>query len=367
MRILALEPYYGGSHHAFLDGWSRQSRHDWTLLSLPPYKWKWRMRHAAVTLADRVDQLLAEGGRWDLLFCSDMLNLAEFQGLVRRSCDLPTIAYFHENQLTYPVRFEHERDYQFAMTNMTTALAADAVWFNSAYHRDSFLSALEALLRRMPDYQPLDAVPRIAAKSQVVPPGVDVLPPRGNRPAGPLRILWAARWEHDKNPEEFFEALTLLKQRGVPFRLSVIGEQFRDVPAVFARAREQFREEIDRWGHQPTRSRYEAALCEADVFVSTAHHEFFGLSAVEAALAGARPVLPRRLAYPEVFGTENDAFFYEGGAEGLAARMVRLAEGVAPGDRDLHLLRERLRCFEWPSLTSRLDTAAETVWERHQS
>jgi glycosyltransferase involved in cell wall biosynthesis len=225
----------------------------------------------------------------------------------------------------------------------------------------------------MPDYQPLDAVPRIAAKSQIFPPGVDVLPPRGSRPTGPLRILWAARWEHDKNPEEFFEALEILKQRGVAFRLSVIGEQFRDVPAVFARAREQFREEIDRWGHQPTRSRYEAALREADVFVSTAHHEFFGLSAVEAALAGAWPVLPRRLAYPEVFGTENGGLFYEGGAEGLAARLARLAdrvasdpEGSASRDRALQKLRERLRCFEWPHLTSRLDTAAETVRERHQ-
>ncbi|MEJ2705778.1 MAG: DUF3524 domain-containing protein [Sedimentisphaerales bacterium] len=131
MRILALEPYYGGSHKAFLDGWTAISKHEWTLLHLPPYKWKWRMRHSAVTFADQVRRLASEGQSWDVIFCSDILNLAEFLGLAPRAVQaLPAILYFHENQLTYPVRFESERDYQFAVTNMTSALAAASVWFS---------------------------------------------------------------------------------------------------------------------------------------------------------------------------------------------------------------------------------------------
>ena len=234
MHILALEPYYGGSHKAFLDGWSQASRHRWTLLSLPPYKWKWRMRHAAVTFADEVRQRLTQGQRWDGVFCSDMLNLAEFRGLAPGEvAGLPTVFYFHENQLTYPVRVESERDYQFAMTNMTGALAADAVWFNSTFHRDSFLNALETFLGRMPDHQPTDAVPRIGQKAKIHPPGIAPIPERDDREPGPLRIVWAARWEHDKNPEDFFAALRLVKTRGEAFRLSVVGEQFRESPAVF--------------------------------------------------------------------------------------------------------------------------------------
>jgi glycosyltransferase involved in cell wall biosynthesis len=368
MRILALEPYYGGSHKAFLDGWSEIGRHSWSILSLPAYKWKWRMRHSAVTFARQVEQQLSQGSQWDLLLCSDMLNLAEFRGLAPSPVrDLPAVAYFHENQLTYPVRCESERDYQFALTNLTSALAADAVWFNSAFHRDSFLNALGSLLDRMPDYQPVEAIGQIREKSEVCPPGIAPLSPRRPRAPGPLRILWAARWEHDKNPEDFFAAVAKLKARQIPFRISVVGEQFREVPEIFAEARGLFADHIDRWGYQQERAGYEAALLDADVFVSTAVHEFFGLSAVEASLAGAYPLVPRRLAYPEIFASPKDDFFYDGTPENLADRLTDLAARL---EHDGSLsdatesLRNRLSRFEWPHLAPVLDQAVERMAAR---
>jgi glycosyltransferase involved in cell wall biosynthesis len=368
MRILALEPYYGGSHKAFLDGWSDASRHEWTILTLPPHKWKWRMRHAAVTFAGQVSEHLRQGEAWDVLFCSDMLNLAEFRGLVPHAVStLPMILYFHENQLTYPVRVAEDRDLQFAVTNMTSALAAEAVWFNSAYHRDSFLEALDAFLKRMPDHQPTEAVTHIRRKAGVHPPGVRPLPGRRDRQPGPLRILWAARWEHDKSPEDFFAAIEILQSREVDFRISVIGEQFDERPDVFDRAREAFAEQTDAWGYQTSRADYVAVLQRADVFVSTASHEFFGLSAVEATLAGAYPLLPARLAYPEVFdrcGDDAAPFFYDGRPESLAHKLTDLAQSLARGESLLdraQSIRERLRQFEWPALAPLLDAAAERV------
>jgi glycosyltransferase involved in cell wall biosynthesis len=369
MRILALEPYYGGSHKAFVDGWSAASKYSWTIFKLAPYKWKWRMRHSAITFADQISQYVAKGQKWDLIFCSDMLNLAEFLGLAPPTVqELPAVVYFHENQLTYPVRFQSERDYQFAMTNMTTALAAKSVWFNSAFHRDSFLEALEAFLRKMPDCQPIDAVERIRSKALVYSPGVSDIGKRDGRKTGPLRILWAARWEHDKNPEDFFEALEILKARGIDFRISVIGEQFREVSEVFGWAKQHFAEHIDRWGYQENQAEYERALKEADVFVSTANHEYFGISAIEAGLAGAYPVLPKRLAYPEIFGPgeENgmEEFFYDGSATALADRLTALAERVEKeclwgkdGERLIRLMKR----FTWRNRASVLDEAAEKV------
>jgi glycosyltransferase involved in cell wall biosynthesis len=364
MNVLAIEGYYGGSHKAFLDGWIARSRHTWTLLTLPANKWKWRMRHGAITFAQQAARLAAEGSRWDVLFCSDMLNLAEFLGLsyesVRR---LPRIVYFHENQLTYPVRVESERDYQYVMTNLTTALAAEAVWFNSAFHRDEFLSGLRAFLKRMPDNQPLDAVDAIAARSAVHPPGIEPFPPRGPRPPGPLHILWAARWEHDKSPEDFFAAMKILKQKGIDFRLSVIGEQFRDVPEVFAWAKEFFAGQIVRWGYQPTRDAYRAALTDADVVVSTARHEFFGLSITEAIAAGAYPLLPKRLAYPEILDTiapsSTQQHFYDGTVDHLAQRLAGLSRQLQ--QPTFELAEKAANMYGWPTRAPALDDALQAA------
>jgi glycosyltransferase involved in cell wall biosynthesis len=220
----------------------------------------------------------------------------------------------------------------------------------------------------MPDCQPFDAIVRIQAKSEVFPPGVNAFAPRGHREPGPMRILWAARWEHDKNAEEFFEAIRLLKDRQVSFRISVIGEQFREIPEVFAWARRHFANHIDRWGCQQDRADYEAALLEADVFVSTAAHEFFGLSAVEATLAGAYPLVPNRLAYPEVFELRGDEtveeFFYKSGPADLANRLAHLASRIESNNSLLQAaeqIRVRLRRFEWPNLAPVLDDAVEQI------
>ena len=364
MKILALEAYYSGSHRAFLDGWSSRSRHEFHKLTLAGYKWKWRMRHSAITFAEQVNELTSQGEKFDCVFCSDMVNLAEFLGLADEKIrGLPTVAYFHENQLAYPVRVESERDYQFVMTNMTTALAASEVWFNSDFNRQSFLGGLGEFLKRMPDCQPIGAIETIRAKSKIHWPGVDEIDGGVEKSDGPLRILWACRWEHDKGPDDFFGAVAKLKNAGRDFRLGVIGEQFRDCPEVFGRAKKDFAEHIDIWGYQESRADYEAALGWADVIVSTAHHEFFGISVIEAIFAGARPVLPKRLSYPEIM-SGDDEFFYDGGIKDLADRLIELCGLKKTGDiwgGDLEKAMERVVKFGWSKAAARMDDAIENV------
>ena len=361
LKILTLEPYYGGSHKAFLDGWMQYSRHEWTLLSLPPWKWKWRMRHSAITLASQTSDRISEGGDWDIIFCSDMLNLAEYLGLVPQSVQkLPSVVYFHENQLTYPVAHPQEFDFHYVLTNLITALAATEVWFNSSYHQNIFLGELRGFLKRMPDFQPLEAVEDVWNKSLVRHPGIDQFPKRGKRTPGPMRIVWAARWEHDKNPELFFKSLQILKAQKVEFRISVMGEQFRQSPDVFDSARKEFAANIDRWGYQKERNDYKDALSEADVFVSTADHEFFGFSVLEAAAAGAFPLVPEKLAYPETLGLDsgNEDFYYKGGADQLAERLVQLSEKIEDNclwDGDPERAIRIVEKFFWKTKAALLD------------
>jgi len=326
------------------------------------------MRHSAITFAGQTAEMLKKAQRPDMVFCSDMLNLAEFAALAPVEISkLPKVIYFHENQLTYPVRAEDERDYQFAMTNLTSALAADVVWFNSLFHMKSFLEALLKFLKSMPDFQPLEAIDIIRAKSSVHPPGIADFDASVGREPGPLRILWAARWEHDKNPELFFKALEILKEKKLQFRLSVIGQSFRDQPDVFAVAHKSFSDHIDNWGYQKTRAGYESVLRKADVIVSTANHEFFGISLVEAIAAGAYPPVPDRLSYPEIIGLaqiENkEQFFYDGTSHDLADKLSRLAARVKDGSivsitNDLTTITGR---FRWRNLVLGYDQTLEQI------
>ncbi len=366
-RILALEPYYagsqgGGSHRAFLDGWRSRSRHQFTLLTLPASKWKWRMRQSAPRFAAEVADRVAVGEVWDRVWASDMLALAEFRGLApRQVAELPAVLYFHENQLTYPVRFEQERDWHFGLTNLISALAADRVWFNSAYHRDDLLQAIPDFLAPMPDFRSTDWGERIVAKAEVQPPGVSVsVDPEQTQ--GPLRIAWAARWEHDKGPETFFAAISLLDDREVDFELAVMGETFRESPGVFAMSRERFADRITAWGYQAERTGYEQRLATSDVFVSTAAHEFFGIAAVEAALAGAVALLPRALSYPEVFANEAEGesvLFHTGDPESIAGHLSQLAERKRQSGTLLPACRiaPGLQRFRWRQRAPELDEA----------
>lgn len=371
LKVLALEPYYGGSHKAFLEGWMQHSRHEWTLLSLPPWKWKWRMRHSAITLSSQTAVRVKAGEKWDIIFCSDMLNLAEYLGLAPQSIQkLPSVVYFHENQLTYPVAHPQEFDFHYVLTNLITALAATEVWFNSSYHQDIFLDELRDFLKRMPDYHPLEAVDDIRHKSLVRYPGIHQFPKRGERIPGPMRIVWAARWEHDKNPELFFKSLRILKARKIEFRISVIGEQFRQVPDVFNSAKQEFSDYIDRWEYQQKRHDYEAALLEADVFVSTADHEFFGISVLEGVAAGAFPLVPQKLAYPETLELDsgNEDFYFKGGADQLAERLAQLSEKIrnnnlwdSDPDRAIRIVEK----FFWKTKARLLDRELIRILERN--
>lgn len=368
MRILALEPYYGGSHRAFIDGWVSQSRHDFTLLTLPPHHFKWRMRHSAVTLAEEVEALWhnsVESGLnqapWDLIWCSSMLNLAEFISLLPRALrGLPSVAYFHENQLVYPSEHPEPRDVHFAFTNWTTACCADAVWYNSAYNLTTLCSGLEALFRKMPDQRPRN-VPKLLAKAQILPPGIHAQKRPSPTPAGsrqPLHIVWAARFEHDKNPADLFAAMRRVLASGVSIRLSVVGEQFANVPAIFEDARVEFASSLAHFGYQP-RQVYEQLLSSADVVVSTAQHEFFGIAVLEAVARGCVPLLPKRLVYPELFA--DDEAFYDGTAEHLARRIVELAERKQSGKLEPSHWAAQVERFEWRACAAALDQAAQDL------
>ena len=127
------------------------------------------MRQAAIEFATLVDKAWQQGQRWDAFFCTDMLNVAEFKGLLQSDASkIPILLYFHENQFVYPNRVDDPRDFHFPFTNFTSALAADHVWFNSEFNRDSMLQELLVVAEKWPSYSPVEAIEVIKGKSHIL-------------------------------------------------------------------------------------------------------------------------------------------------------------------------------------------------------
>jgi glycosyltransferase involved in cell wall biosynthesis len=388
MKVVLLEPYYTGSHAAWADGYAAHSRHQVTVLGLPGRFWKWRMHGGAVTLAG---QFMEMDTAPDLLLATDMLDLTTFLALTRaRTHAVRTAVYFHENQLSYPWSpgdrdVRQGRDVHYGFINYASALVADALFFNSGYHLAAFFDDLPRLLKHFPDYNELDSVETLRAKSQVLPLGLDLRRFDEERPAvsdqlsavggrrsrreaslsavgtGPL-ILWNHRWEYDKNPEEFFRALDVLAGRGLDFGLVILGENFRRQPGEFLEAQRRLGERVRHAGYAPDFADYARWLWQADLLPVTSRHDFFGSSVIEAIYCGCFPLLPRRLSYPELVPPEyHDLCFYRD-FDDLVARLASAIEQGAP--LQPAALQSAVARFDWhamaPLYDERLQAAAES-------
>ena len=226
-RGLFVEPFFGGSHRAFAEGLVAHGGHELELLTLPGREWRRRMRLGAQLLAERVGEV---AGEFDFLLVSDMLDLAAFLALTRPRFErTPVLLFMHENQLTYPRLRGTKLNSWFGQINYLSALAADRVAFNSEYHRDDFLGALEELERQPNNWLTTAGIESIRGKNSVLPVGVD-LASLGEGPAaapagGSPLILWNHRWEFDKSPEGFVRTVTALAEEGLDFRVAVAGER----------------------------------------------------------------------------------------------------------------------------------------------
>lgn len=340
-KVLLVEPYYGGSHKLFLDGLVHAVDADFSLLSLPPRKWKMRMQLSAPHFINELGKIPTEKRCFDTVLLSTFVDAAVFRALTPRvdgwNDRCRCLTYFHENQFCYPGQLGKHTNHQFTAINFSTALVSDEIGFNSEFNRSSFLSACRTYLGKAADMDIGGFLEAVEKKSSVLYPGIDfsgIDEARGDQGAhSPRLIIWNHRWEHDKNPEEFFETLYRLDDEGVDFRLSVMGENFKNQPACFAQARERLHERIVHWGYIEDRNEYYRRLAEGDIVVSTALHEFYGISILEAVRAGCRPVLPKRLSYPELFG---DEFLYDEGE--LGQQLIVLLEGDMDFKREQALI-----------------------------
>lgn len=373
MRIGLLSPYHGGSHQAWAEGLMRFSKHEFTLFSLPDRFWKWRMHGGAITLAK---QFMASDKQFDLLLTTDMLDVTTFLALTReKTADLPIILYMHENQLTYPLPankntgpMRHQggkRDWHYVFINYASMLAATHILFNSHFHRDTLLAALPKFLKQYPEHNELDSVEAIRNKSEVLAVGIDLqrlsdceISEAAQSPRHPISqsplILWNQRWEYDKNPEAFLAALYELAAERMAFRVALCGPFFGKRPFLHDEAQQKLGGRLIHLGYANA-NRYRELLWEADITLSTAHHEFFGISIIEAIYAETFPILPNRLSYPEIIPPELHSVCLYEGDEGMLAKLRWTLTNVAELRPFVAGLKTAVSRYDWSRLILQYD------------
>ncbi|MEQ9310629.1 MAG: DUF3524 domain-containing protein [Balneolaceae bacterium] len=302
MTILAIEPFYSGSHKAFLKGLEKHSSHNIISIKLNYKGWKWRMHGDSLTLAQLTNEVDED---IDLLLTSSMTNLPAFIALNNpRFAHTPKIMYMHDNQFTRPIPDGETRDMTYCYINYLSMLVADKLLFSSQFHLDDLLEALPDFLDNFPDDKHYNTVDQIREKSIVVYPGLDLKyfdkdPDTRNKNDRPV-IVWNQRWQFDRNPAMFFRVLNRLNDIDLKFDLILAGDTKHEKPEEFQKAWKRFGQQITHFGYVDDKEAYSKLLHSGDIVVSTATYEFFCVSIMEAIYCGCHPFLPKTLHYPEL-------------------------------------------------------------------
>ena len=355
IRILLLSAYDAHSHRRWRQGLvGAFPEWDWTVLTLPPRNFAWRVRGNSLTWSFAERRTLEQP--YDALVATSMTDLSALKGMVPELAPVPAMVYCHENQFAYPLRPLAQAQIEAKLASLYALVAADRVVFNSDYNRRSFLDGAQDLLQRMPDAVPPGVMAHIAGKSCCIAVPLEAHWFAGRAAPvvadGPFTIVWNHRWEYDKAPERLFAALLQMQQAGADFRVHVVGHRFRRQPGVFAEMYPLLQGHIGEWGTVTADADYHRLLRQSHVVLSTALHEFQGLALLEAVAAGCVPLAPDRLAYPEFVpedcrypSTPEDPAAEAGAIAGsLLGLYARYQQGALPRAPDVsHLSWGRLR------------------------
>ena len=214
-----------------------------------------------------------------------------------------------------------------------------------------------------PEFREERMVGRLKERSLVLPVGLDLVglqsAARTPEREQPL-ILWNQRWEYDKNPEAFFQAILSLAAEGIPFELAVCGESFQQPPEIFDTAARKLNSHVIHWGYA-RQDLYRKLLWDATLTVSTAFHEFFGISILEAAFCQTLPLVPNRLSYPEILppGFHQSCLYDR--EEKLVERLEQALVDPQSTRKTAKALAAQIGTYNWKKLATEYDRLLEEV------
>ena len=338
--IWLLSAYRSQSHAAWAD-WLTQTLTEinWCTLELPGRHFRWRIRGNPLSWLHKLPEETP-----DLILATSMVDLATLKGLHPRLANIPVIYYFHENQFAYPASKQQHDSVDPQMVQLYGAIAANRLVFNSNYNRQSFLSGIDKLLNMLPDEVPNNVTGDLKSKSQILPVAIKPMQNKQNKISN--LILWNHRWEYDKAPEVFVDALIKLNNKGIDFKLALLGERAKKTPPALLKIENNLHDKII-INEKVNSEKYQHYLSQSSIVVSTAIHEFQGLAILEAVSASATPLVPDDLCYPEQYA---DIYRYRPNDRDALTEKLQLFLSSTPAAPDVsHWYSDKLK-NKWNTL-----------------
>jgi|TARA_B110000014_G_scaffold257477_1_gene242119 glycosyltransferase involved in cell wall biosynthesis len=302
-----------------------------------------RFAEAIVESPDHVDALVA----------STPIDLATVLGLLPSGIPRPpTLLYMHESQIGYPPGPKGGRANGGIVNDWRSILVADRVAVATRFHESILVKKMPPFAEQLIEGAGSKLESKLSSV-ELLPIGIDTSRLAPVTVTGPIKIMWNHRWSYDKGPGEFAHAVSVLAGEGHDFSVYALGEVERSGQQAYERLLNQLSDRVVLRGYQQEDA-YLHALCRSDLVVSSAQHDFFGLAVAEAIAAGARPLLPERLAYPEIVPeTLQPTLLYKVG-------LLEALRSVLTTPRELvHQYRSatmaHVSAFDWSKLAPKYD------------
>jgi len=356
--VLYLESYLRGSHRTIALAYKKFSKQRIELMSFPGKKWERKVCNAGVDFADRINREFWARD-FDMIVTTDLMNLGDLKTLQRAYIqDMPLVMLWHEHQLHWPSEgLRSAGDYNLLMANVTSALTANWNFFESDWSLESFFVKLRDLMSD----QIYDLIRK---KSSVLYMGVDLRSLdqyRIEKQYETSTIIFSHRLEPDKNPGEFFRALEVLKLENLDFKVIVTGQALGKTPPEVERGIEMLGDRVLHYGYVESYEEFCKLQWKANIAVSTALHEYFGLAVVENLYCQNWPILPNRLTYPSFLPKEYHAEHLYENFDDLVNKLRWAITHVF--ELKKHDFRDEVAKYDWNIVRDEWDSAFRKVYE----
>jgi len=278
LDILALEPFFGGVRKSTMELWQQHSRHSWHLHKLPPRRLDRRLAASAQWFAEQLSR--HPKSRYDIVFTSDAMNLADLVRLVPSLAGVPSVLYVYRDALAGT----EAADDGMRHACLASANTASEIWFPSLHLMKSLLSDAGTLADAHPETGGRAPLKRLVAKSQLVYPPIDAKAP-GRDPG-----VDAARKQRgvclDNRlpcPDMYLPFLQLVSERKEPISLEILGDPLPSLPAGISATVLTPHHETDLF----------RAFQAAEIFITAQAPSLFDPAPLQAMAAGCIPLMPR--------------------------------------------------------------------------